>query len=213
MNSPVITVALLALCSWLGWMAYEETGRPVPNVHRLEPAAGATTTKTQPKSEQQDPSVVFPSLESLDDFVARPLFHETRRPIKIEEPEPVAVAPTDLNVMLSGIVIGQTQQIAHLRSLSDKQTLALKVGEKIGDWEIKAIFPDHVVLRSGGRIETLFMQKPGATGPSAAPSTQAVQENKSEPARIVSSPPRRTGSTPPKRNPRRNLQRLKRRGE
>ena len=64
--------------------------------------------------------------------------------------------------MLSGIVIGQTQQIAHLRSAADKQTLALSVGDKIGDWQIQSIFPDRVVLRSGGRVETLYMQKPGA---------------------------------------------------
>ena len=161
MKSSIVTVTLIALCSWLGWTAYEETKRPVPLADSRGWAVGTKTAQGQGKSEPQKTTVIFPPLETFGEIVSRPLFNVSRRPIAVEKIGP-DVKPTELNVMLSGIVIGQTRQIAHLRSATDKQTLALSVGDKIGDWHILSIFPDHVVLRSGGRVETLFMQKRGA---------------------------------------------------
>lgn len=161
MKSSVVTVILTALCAWLGWTAYDETKRPVPTTDRNGRAVGANTAQNPDNSEPEKMTIVFPSLEALGDMVSRPLFNVSRRPIAVEKTISDE-KPAVLNLMLSGIVIGQARQIAHLRSAFDRQTLALSVGDKIGDWQIQSIFPDRVVLRSGGRIETLFMQKPGA---------------------------------------------------
>ena len=208
MKSFLLSVSLLSLCSWLGWSAYEESRRPMPSVENIARSSGASLKPSGEKSSKQATSLVFPDLDTMDEIISRPLFNESRRPVTVEKIVPVA-KPTDLNVMLSGIVIGQTQQIAHLRSLSDKETLALSVGDKIDGWEIQSIFADHVVLRSGGRVETLYMQKPGVKNtntrrpstkrPSAAAQRSATQRAKSRAKRNA------------RRN--RNLRRLKRRNQ
>jgi type II secretory pathway component PulC len=167
MKSFLISVSLMGLCSWLGWTAYEEAQRPTPSVTSRSLSAAAQTDPDGDSPAQKKAVIEFPLLEDLDEIVSRPLFNTSRRPIVVEdEPQPVA-KPTDLNVMLSGIVIGQTRQIAHLRSLTEKETQALSVGDKIDGWEIQSIFPDHVVLKSGSRVESLYMQKPGVKPPSA----------------------------------------------
>ena len=166
MKSFIVTLSLMGLCSWLGWTAYEEAQRPVPSANSRNLSSSTQTDPDQSKRDAKKSVIVFPQLEELDEIVSRPMFNTTRRPIEPdEEVQPVA-KPTDLNVMLSGIVIGQTRQIAHLRSLTEKETLALSVGDKIEGWEIQSILPDHVVLKSGSRVETLYMQKPGVKRPS-----------------------------------------------
>ena len=201
MKSPIITVTLIALCSWLGWSAYEETNRPVPATKNYVRIADTETTGDEGKPGPQRTANNFPPLDTLSDIVSRPLFNVSRRPITVEVTTP-DVKPTDLNLMLSGIVIGRKQQIAHLRSTTDKQTLALSVGDKIGDWQIQSIFPDRVVLQSGGRTETLFMQKPGVRNP-AARTTKPID---------VKTSPRRASSRS-KRKQRRQLRRGRRTGE
>jgi hypothetical protein len=162
MKSPIMSVLLLALCSWLGWAAYEESNQPIrPSAASRSGDAVAVTTGDRAKPKIKSTTFVFPPLETLGEIVSRPLFNDSRRPITVEEPTPEA-KQRELNLMLSGIVIDHTGKIAHLRSATDKQTKALSEGDKIGDWQIQSILPNSVVLRSGGRVETLFMQKPGA---------------------------------------------------
>ena len=177
-KSSLITITLIALCSWLGWTAFEEAWKPKPSIRARLADNGAATAGSQgkrtKKAGEESKKIVFPPLEDLGDIVARPLFNVSRRPIvaeKVKQDE----KPADLNVMLSGIVIGQTEQIAHLRSATDKQTHALGVGDKIDGWKVESIFPDRVVLRSGGRVETLYMQKSGASNAvSGTPRTGAA---------------------------------------
>jgi hypothetical protein len=202
MKSSIVSVLLVALCSWLGWTAYEEAKLPaVPAADSRARNVGAETTRDRGKSERKSTTIVFPPLETLGDIVSRPLFNISRRPIMVEKLAPDE-KPSELNIMLSGIVIGHTGQIAHLRSAADKQTQALSVGDKIGDWQIQSIFPDRVVLRAGGRVETLYMQKPGARNtvsgrPGAAGAKQST----------------RRATTRSKRRTRRNYRRSRRRDE
>ena len=178
MNSSIITIALMALCGWLGWTAYEEAVKPVPST-ATAPSTRSIAPAPTPKGgnpDQAGKTVAFPPLDTLDDMVSRPLFNVSRRPIVVETPTP-EVKASELNVMLSGIVIGQTEQIAHLRSATDKETKALRVGDKIDGWQIQSIFPDRVVLRSGGRVETVYMQKPGESSPSAQATPPAQRKS------------------------------------
>jgi hypothetical protein len=201
MKSSIITVTLIALCAGLGWTAYEQAQRPLPLIDGRVRDAGAETGMGQGKSEQEKTAIILPPLDAFGDIVSRPLFNVSRRPIAVEKTVPDA-KPAELNLMLSGIVIGQTGQIAHLRSAADKQTQALGVGDKIGDWQIQSIFPDRVVLQSGGRVETLFMQKPGAGNRASTPSRAAPGK-----------PFSRRGATSLERRARRIYGRTKRPGE
>ena len=164
MKSWIITASLFSLCSWLGWTSYEQAIRPVAPIGTSARNVIALPVREKGRSGPEMQAVAFPPLEALDEIVSRPLFNVSRRPIVVETPKP-EVKATELNVMLSGIVIGQTQQIAHLRSATDKQTKALRVGDTIDGWQIQSIFPDRVVLQSGGRIETVYMQKPSEGAP------------------------------------------------
>lgn len=200
MRSPLITIGLATLCSWLGWMAFEEAGRPVPPPQSAAIALEADRTTAQNPEPGRTRGgigkIEFPPLDTFGEMVARPLFNASRRPIAVEKLA-VDEKPAELNVMLSGIIIGESRQIAHLRSATDKQTHALSVGDKIDEWEIRSIFPDRVVLQSGGRIETLFMQKPGA-GDTAGDANRRRSSRRAAPR----SP----------RDTRRNLRRSPRRG-
>lgn len=122
------------------------------------------TKKSKSPEKSERTAVILPPIDAFGETVSRPLFNVSRRPIVVDAPVP-AVKQTELKVMLSGIVIGHAQQIAHIRSETDQQTRALSVGDKIDDWQVESILPDRVVLRSGARVETLFMQKPGVQGP------------------------------------------------
>jgi type II secretory pathway component PulC len=201
MKSPIVTITLIGLCSWLGWTAYEEANRPVPSIDSRVRETVAVKVKNPVKSEQKKTAIIVPPLETLGEITSRPLFNVSRRPIAVKKLAP-NVKPTEINLMLSGIVIGQTGQIAHLRSATDKQTQALSVGDKIGDWQIQSIFPDRVVLRSGGRVETLYMQKPGAGN--AASGRPAASRDK---------PMSRREKIRSQRRARRNLRRGSSRGE
>lgn len=187
-KSSVITVGLTALCLGLGWYVYEEIRQPDPST-----TIKARTAATPDAAQKDGPgnggvAVVLPPIDAFGETVSRPLFNVSRRPIVVEEPI-AAAKPTELKVMLSGIVIGQAQQIAHLRSEADNQTRALSVGDKIDDWRIESILPDRVVLRSGTRVETLFMQKPGAQN-TGKPRRNAAG-TKANSRRIIKRPQRR----------------------
>jgi len=202
-KSSLITITLIALCSWFGWTAFEESRKPMPSV-RARVADGGTATASNRgrkggKPGTENKKIVIPPLDDLGDIVARPLFNVSRRPIVVEKVKQEE-KPADLNVLLSGIVIGQTQQIAHLRSATDKQTHALSVGETIDGWKVQSIFPDRVVLRSGGREETLYMQKSGAGNTASGKSKAGAPSQSSKRA-----DPRAL------QRERRNLRRLRRR--
>jgi type II secretory pathway component PulC len=195
MKSWILAAGLLSLCSWLGWTSYEQAVKPMPPIGTRAGNAVALPVREKGISRQEKKKAnAFPALDTLDDIVSRPLFNVSRRPIEADKITSDA-EPSELHIMLSGIVIGHTGQIAHLRSATDKQTKALRVGDKIDGWQIESIFPDRVVLKSGGRVETVFMQKPG----------------ESRPPPRVKPPARRAGGTR-NRNTRRNFRRPQPRG-
>lgn len=160
-RSSFITVALAILCLALGWLIYEETKRPSQMTNIDVPAVSTAFNGDPEKNAPKNMAVVLPSVDAFQEITSRPLFNVSRRPIVVDEPVP-AVKQAELNVMLSGIVIDHSQKIAHLRSTTDKRVQALSVGDRIGDWRIEAIEPDRVLLRSGNKVETLYMQKPGS---------------------------------------------------
>ena len=195
MKPWIITLALLSLCGWLGRTAYEQAVKPVPSTSPSARNVLAVNTQDKKISGRERKAIDFAPLETLDDIVSRPLFNVSRRPIEAENTAQDA-KPSELNVMLSGIVIGHTSQIAHLRAATDKETQALRIGDKIGGWLIQSIFADRVVLKSGSRVETLYMQKPGESNAASRAKPQTRRARKKV-----------------ERNARRNLRQIRRRGE
>lgn len=160
-RSSTVTITLAILCLALGWLVYKETERPAPMTSTGVPVVSTGSVSDPAKIAPRNMAIVLPPIDAFQGITSRPLFNVSRRPIAVDNPPPVEER-AELNVMLSGIVIGHSQQIAHLRSSADKRVQVLSVGDRIGGWRIEAIEPDRVVLRSGNQVETLFMQKYGS---------------------------------------------------
>ncbi|MFT5438335.1 MAG: hypothetical protein ACI9MJ_000194 [Alphaproteobacteria bacterium] len=181
-RSSLTSFALVLLNLALGWQINEEMNRP--------PAGVASTGSTVSMSAIEKPkeigpkklAITLPPIDSFKEITSRPLFNVSRRPIAIDSSAPVEET-TELNVMLSGIVIGEVEQIAHLRSVDDNQVQALRVGDRIGSWQVEVIKPDQVVLRSGNQVKNLFMQKPGADGTAMNRSTRGAKTTAASKAR------------------------------
>ena len=114
------------------------------------------------------------------DFIERPLFWETRRPVDDEEPvaeetedKPPAELPAGLSV--SGVIQDGSDWFA-VAALAGK-SLRLRVGEKVEGWTVKEISPDNVVFESGAKTANvkLFEPKPAASAPMASKRQNRVQ--------------------------------------
>lgn len=201
-KSSAVTIALAVLCFALGWMIYEEAKAPLPVMTSPPPAVSADPTPDSAKFASRRTTTALPPIDAFQEITARPLFNASRRPIVADRIEPVA-KEAELNIMLSGIVIDHTRQIAHLRSNTDKRVQALSVGDQIDSWRIEAIEPDRVVLRAGDRVETLFIQKFGsqdaAGRPNDRPSRPGINSRRS---RIPDLSGWRSRTAPPRRQPR-----------
>lgn len=99
------------------------------------------------------------------DFIARPLFSQTRKPIEpFAATTPAIVKKTKIKTtpfkhQLIGIYGRGTQKKALFRNKGknkkDKPSISLQVGEKIDHWVIKAIKTNHIDIESQGKIETV----------------------------------------------------------
>ncbi|MDS4027763.1 MAG: type II secretion system protein N [Candidatus Contendobacter sp.] len=99
----------------------------------------------------------------------RPLFLAERRP---EPPPPPDEAPPEKpapgpeqKFTLFGVMIAPGAQAALLRlEEPGARTARVKVGEKIGEWNLDAVLPDHVVLRKGETTQELPLTRPRKPG-------------------------------------------------
>lgn len=157
MRSPLTTVALGVCCATLGWLVYSEVTTPIQIPPLAEPAA------IDPGPVQQKRLPNLPPISAFKEIVARPLFVKGRRPAKVVRPVKVT-KPHKINIMLTGIIIGESQKIAHLKEFKNSRVQALQEGDMISDWRVEAILEDRVILKSGQQTESLLLRvaKPAA---------------------------------------------------
>jgi len=157
-RSPMTTVALGVCCAALGWLVYSEATIPV----RLPPLAAPAGV--DPEQARAKPEPVMPPIRAFTEMVARPLFIEGRRPTKAEQPVRLT-KPVEINIMLTGIIIGDAEKIAHLKEYRKTRVHALHEGDTISQWRVETILEDRVIIRAGQRTESLFLNaaQPAAT--------------------------------------------------
>jgi len=112
----------------------------------------------------------------MTEVSARPLFAQTRRP-----PPPVQIAaavaptrpvPTTNGMVLLGILRDHTKVVALVTLPGDQHPRRVVPGASLGDWVVKAISTDRLLLRSGGTNAELVLPRPvpsqtQPTGPQA----------------------------------------------
>jgi len=104
----------------------------------------------------------LPSLQSLPETTARPLFNKTRRPVpSAATPAPSAVEPAAAMLgryRLSGVVIdGKTRKVLVAPAAGGKM-VSVSEGDMLDGWKVERISPESLVLRAGDRTETVELR-------------------------------------------------------
>jgi len=144
-------------------------------------------------------------IEQFAVITERPVFNESRQPEIFDElsaeelaaSEAAAGAEADVEppeVVLSGVVITPTQRIVTLRPKNAKESLIAQEGNPLegdfGSWQVSAIEPRSVVLRSGGgeevRVDLQIHDAVIAEPPKPPPSESQPQIEQGEEDRPLS---------------------------
>jgi hypothetical protein len=134
--------------------------------------APSPDTHTSPPSLPPLTRAAMPPLASLDSFISRPPFSESRRP-----PPPSGDAATaTVAFELSGVVMLASDRYVLLGRPGSNQLSRAREGQIEDGWTIESILADRIVLRSAKQRAELKLgikaaQVPTATG---APSTSPV---------------------------------------
>jgi hypothetical protein len=129
-------VALLACAAW-PWARWAVHAGDRP------PPAQAAAPAAAPR---------LPALEAFADIAARPLFTPNRRAAT------TAAAP--LGLRLEGVLVMGAEKRAIIKS-ADGHTARLGEGDTVGEWTVRTIEPDRVLLVAGERRLELTPRRAG----------------------------------------------------
>ena len=145
--------------SALFWQLKHPPQPPVaPNAKGTRAPELPTLAPTQPFQ--------LPPLTHYADITAHPVFIAARQP---EPPPPVEDAPAEkpqvgsepTTPILMGVMILSQAKVALLRPEEpNAKTVRAKVGDKVGEWLLEAIFPNRVVLQKGTEKHELKLARP-----------------------------------------------------
>ncbi len=114
------------------------------------------------------------------------LFGEEREEV-VDAPKPVDLPETNLKLTLRGLIASTDPDEARaiVADPSRKENF-YKIGDKLpGNAELTEIHPDRIVIKRGGRFETLKLPKDALDiATLSPPSAPAVQRNSRRPARV-----------------------------
>ncbi len=128
-------------------------------------AASAIAPEVRPTETRLASGLKMVPLASFAAFVERPLFLASRRP------PPAANAASSSGMAnisakgaifgpykFTGIVVTPRVRIAFVTEMKTGRSIALAVGEKLGDWRCVAINPGSVTLERGDRREVIRLR-------------------------------------------------------
>lgn len=115
----------------------------------------------------------------MQQLVSRPVFAQSRRPPPVvtrpvANAPPPPPAPSTNGLVLLGVLHAGTRAVALVAVSGEGQPREVAVGAKLGDWVVKDIMTDRVVLQSGTISTALVLPRPSAppaasAGPAAIP--------------------------------------------
>ena len=146
-SSVALPVALLAACIGLVWVVYQEmaaNSRPRP----LAPTTGDSSVAPLPAPVE----FTMTRLEDVEATIDRPLFSASRRPPDAAPAATaVAVAVERLELVLKGVIVSASGQIAILSDKASSATVTLGQGKTYRGWTLAEILPERVVFRRAGQ--------------------------------------------------------------
>ncbi len=120
-------------------------------------AAGA------PATDEPEPKFEFPLLSEFSEFIERPLFNTTRRPIQAQEDstgkqiDKTSAGDFDL----SGVSVAQGLKVALIKTRNDRKYHRLTEGDALKGWTIESIRVDNILVSDGGKEITLTLIRKG----------------------------------------------------
>jgi general secretion pathway protein N len=123
-------------------------------------AAFFATASVPTLAEDQGPSALpWLKLKDLSAMRERPLFAPTRRP---PPPPPIVTVapqrpPETPRMVLTGIIVNQSETIVVLRNVATSESISLRSGESVGPWRVQAQNDHSVILSDGTKQFTLEM--------------------------------------------------------
>lgn len=117
--------------------------------------------------------------QDMQQLINRPVFAQSRRPPPVAAHPVVNAlafppAPSTDGLVLLGVLHAGTRAVALVAVSGEGQPREIAVGAKLGDWVVKDIMTDRVVLQSGTISTALVLPRPSAppaasAGPAAIP--------------------------------------------
>jgi len=137
LGAAIVVMLALAIWPWARWALREPERR----------SESATTQATA--------APALPPLDAFRDIAERPLFSPSRRPSAAA----LAVAPQGLR--LEGVLVVGAEKRAIIKQ-ADGHTARVVEGETVGEWTVREIDRDHVLLVAGDRRLELTPRRAGA---------------------------------------------------
>jgi len=141
------TAILLALnLSLVGMIWVTLRSEPSGSSGSVSTAAPSQTTAEPPGS---NPKARLQGLKKYAAISNRPLFSQTRRPTKPPPPpRPEKKKTVPMNLVLLGVVIGEHEKLALIRSKNSAKLHHVPEGTQIEGWVVEKILPDYIVVNS-----------------------------------------------------------------
>lgn len=172
-RDPSILLPLLVCLSLVGLVYLEGIAAPRLSDAVAPVAAVAVAVAALPPAIALEP----PPASAFDGVLARPLFAPSRRPPPDAPAPQVDEVPeaAPFEIELVGVVITGDERLALVRQPGLPVLVRVETGAAIGGWTVEAIEPDHVLFRSGTRLEEIRLRD-DAPPPEARPSRETREE-------------------------------------
>ena len=170
-RDPSILLPLLVCVSLAGLVTLEYIAAPRLTDAVVPVAAVAVAALPPAIALEAVPASAF------DGVLARPLFAPSRRPPP-DAPAPLVDAVPEaapFEIELVGVVIAGDERLALVRQPGLPVLVRVETGAAIGGWTVEAIEPDHVLFRSGTRLEEVRLRD-DASPPEASPRREDREE-------------------------------------
>ena len=142
-SAACLLLAMAIMAEWWGLGSSQSVAAAI------EPPSAA------PSPAAQNPIPPLGPLQTYAAVVERPLFTQSRRP----PPENAEAQPgIQANLSIAGILISGGERIALIRRDNEHKLTRVREGQSLGDWTIRSIAADRVILAGRSGDATLLLQ-------------------------------------------------------
>ena len=160
-----LNILLIGLVGLLFMKNYEEVTRPKPAEKEGAPSKQKTAPTYSVASISQKGEA--PARAVYDVISQKNIFHPERKEFPIIlPPDPAKKAATRPNLTLFGVAMGESFQSALINNPTrradkgERETMSVKVGDRVGEYTVKEIQSDRITLESSGDSFDILLYDP-----------------------------------------------------